>query len=214
MPARRDARRNRARLLHAAAEVFAERGVDAPVNAIAERAGVTKVTLYRHFRSKDELLLAIMADHYDRLADVADELAGSGLSPQAALEAYMERAALQIAPDRAYFHVALMAGAESEAVRVSAGRLHLAVGRLLEAAQAQGGVRADLDAGDIHSLLLGLTSSFSRAAGDSELWRRYLSLLLDGLEPAGTVVAEPPMRFEEYGLIPAERARRRRARRG
>lgn len=208
MPARSDARRNRERLLHAAAAVFAERGVDAPVTAIAERAGVTKVTLYRHFRSKDELLSAIMADHYVRLADVADALAASDLSPQAALEAYMERAALQIAPEGAYFHVALMAGAESDAIRVSASRLHHAVRHLLEAAQARGGVRADLDAGDIHSLLLGLTSSFSGAE-----WRRYLSVLLDGFEPSDTIVAEPAMRLEEYGLIQGERARRRLERR-
>lgn len=204
MPGRSDAKRNRQRLLHAAAEVFAIRGVDAPVTAIAERAGVTKVTLYRHFGSKEELLLAIMADHYERLADIADELA-SDKAPLVALEAYMDRAAEQIAPDRAYFHVALTAGAESEELRNSALRLHEAVRRLLEAAQADGGIRKDLDAGDVHSLLLAATSSVS--------WRRNLALLLDGFEPSAVVVSEPPMRFEDYGRIQGERARRRHERR-
>jgi AcrR family transcriptional regulator len=200
MPAHSDARGSRERLLHAAAEVFAARGVDAPVTAIADRAGVTKVTLYRHFRSKEELLLAIMADHYERLADVADELAGSGST---ALETYMERAAVQLAPDRAYFHVALTAGAESEALETSALRLHEAVRRLLEAAQADGAIRDDLDAGDIHSLLLAATSTVS--------WRRNLALLLDAFEPSSVVLSEPPLRFEDYGRIQGERARRRRA---
>jgi AcrR family transcriptional regulator len=60
MQVRADARENRARILGAAAAVFAEHGLRAEVKVIAERAGVGVGTLYHHFPSKDELMLAII----------------------------------------------------------------------------------------------------------------------------------------------------------
>jgi AcrR family transcriptional regulator len=59
---RADARANRERLLLAAAEVFAERGLDAEMKEIAERAGVGIGTIYRNFPSKDDLIAAIIGD--------------------------------------------------------------------------------------------------------------------------------------------------------
>jgi AcrR family transcriptional regulator len=58
---RRDATRNRSRLIAAAREVFAELGPDAPLEEVAERASVTRTTLYRHFSSRQELAREIYA---------------------------------------------------------------------------------------------------------------------------------------------------------
>ena len=210
MPTRKDARRNRELLLRAAAEVLAERGVDAPVSAIAKRAGLTKMTLYRHFETKDALINQVMADHYERLAATARELARAKLSGFDALAAYMAHAVQQLGPDRAYFHVALLAGAESAAIRIAATDLHGAVTELVRAAQADGAVRGDLDAGDVHSTVLGLTHSFSPTLGThSPWWPRHLELVLDAFGPTADVVAEPAMRLEEYGRIQSDRKRRR-----
>lgn len=205
MALRADAQRSRERLLRAAAEVFAERGLAAPVNAIAERAGVTKMTLYRHFRGKDELLYAVMADHFDRQTAAVEELERS-LAPSAeeTLRTYLRRAGERMAPDRAYFHVALTAGTESDEVRASARRYDEALTRLVSAAQAEGAVRDDVVAGDVHAIMVAVTSH--------PAWKRYLDVALDGLRPGGSPLDEPAMAFEDYGAYQAELVRRREAR--
>ena len=55
---RADAERNRERILAAARDVFAERGLDAPLESIARRAGVGQATLYRRFATRQDLLVA------------------------------------------------------------------------------------------------------------------------------------------------------------
>lgn len=66
-PARKDAQRNRARLLETAAQVFHEVGADAPFDLIAVRAGVSNATLYRHFPTRRQLLTAVYAQTIDTL---------------------------------------------------------------------------------------------------------------------------------------------------
>jgi AcrR family transcriptional regulator len=82
-PLRRDAAENRQRLLDAAAQVFAEHGLDAGVEEIARVAGVGMGTLYRRFPSKDALIAALVRDVLDTLLTLADEAClrtdGSGL---------------------------------------------------------------------------------------------------------------------------------------
>src|SRR5262245_42208144 len=97
---RSDARRNRAALLRVGAEAFAELGYDAPVSEIARRAGLAKGTFFRHFPTKEALVSAILADHYERLVALIEAIEASELAGVLALEAYMVRAAEQLAPDR------------------------------------------------------------------------------------------------------------------
>ncbi len=61
-PLRSDAERNRTRILAAAAEVFAERGLDVPLDDIAVAAGVGGGTVYRRFPDKDALIDALLED--------------------------------------------------------------------------------------------------------------------------------------------------------
>ena len=69
---RRDAERNRQRILQAASEVFNERGIDVSLDEIARHAGVGVGTVYRRFRSKEELVEALFMDRLDTIAAVAD----------------------------------------------------------------------------------------------------------------------------------------------
>ena len=62
-PQRADARRNRVRLLETAHDLFAERGTDASLEEVARRAGVAIGTLYRHFPTRDDLLVGLFARH-------------------------------------------------------------------------------------------------------------------------------------------------------
>ena len=74
-PRRADARRNYERVLAAAKEVFGELGVTAPLDEIARRAGVGNATMYRHFPTRRELVIAVYADEVTALCELGRSLA-------------------------------------------------------------------------------------------------------------------------------------------
>src|SRR5215204_7815679 len=75
-PLRADAERNRQRIVEAARAVFAERGLDAPLDAIAERAGVGAGTLYRRFPRRDDLIVACFAPKLTEYAEAVEAALG------------------------------------------------------------------------------------------------------------------------------------------
>ena len=89
---RADARRNRARIVEAARELFAEHGLDAQIDDIAEQAEVGVGTLYRHFPTKDDLVAALAAEHFAALAELARECIAME-DPWDAFETYMRGSA-------------------------------------------------------------------------------------------------------------------------
>src|SRR5215216_6360769 len=95
---RADAERNRERILAAAREVFAERGLDAPLDAIAERAGVGQATLYRRFPRREDLIVACFAP---KLAEYAEAVEDALRVPDAweGLRGYLERICAMQAED-------------------------------------------------------------------------------------------------------------------
>src|SRR5499425_2315450 len=74
-PLRRDAERNRQRILKAASEVFNERGLEVSLDEIARHAGVGVGTVYRRFRTKEELVEALFIDRIEEVAALAEEAA-------------------------------------------------------------------------------------------------------------------------------------------
>ena len=76
-PLRADARRNRAKVLAAAEEVFASEGLAVPIDEVARRAGVGVGTVYRHFPTKEALFEAIVVARLEALVERAEELATS-----------------------------------------------------------------------------------------------------------------------------------------
>ena len=66
---RKDAADRRSALLRAAADVFAEEGIDTPLDRIAERASVGRATLYRNFANRTEIALAVLLDEVDGLGE-------------------------------------------------------------------------------------------------------------------------------------------------
>ena len=114
-PLRADAERNRARILAAAAEVFAERGLDASLDDIAAHAGVGVGTVYRRFPDKDALIDALFEDKIDRavaLADTALEIE----DPWEAFTSVLWRGAETMAGDRALSEVFASIPGATEAV--------------------------------------------------------------------------------------------------
>ena len=82
------ARRTREALLDAAAHLFVERGVQAPIRDIAERAGVGVGTVYRHFPDRAELVVAVYRHQIEECVALAEELEGSS-EPGRALERWI-----------------------------------------------------------------------------------------------------------------------------
>src|SRR5690625_630108 len=87
---RSDARRNEQALLDAAARVFAESGIDAPVRVIAAEAGVGMGTIYRHFPSRAELVVAVYRHQVDACVDLGERLLRDGSPPFAALSEWLD----------------------------------------------------------------------------------------------------------------------------
>jgi len=87
---RADARRNQRALLDAASEVFADRGVEAPVREIADRAGVGVGTIYRHFPTRGDLVASVYRHQIDELAADGEALLETGDDAADALERWAD----------------------------------------------------------------------------------------------------------------------------
>jgi AcrR family transcriptional regulator len=89
-PRRVDARRNEQALLDAAASVFVTSGVDAPVREIAAKAGVGMGTIYRHFPTRPQLVIAVYRHQVEACAEAGPVLQATSPSPQTALELWVD----------------------------------------------------------------------------------------------------------------------------
>jgi AcrR family transcriptional regulator len=166
-------------LLEAALKVFAASGVDAPVREIAAKAGVGVATLYRHFPTRADLIVAVCRREIDACADAAPVLAAAH-SPGEALARWMQRYAGFIATKRGLAS-ALHSGdpAYNALPLYFEKRLHPALRSLLEAAAAAGEMRGDVEPGD---LLKAAGSLGMRAHGEDPAYpQRMVALLIDGL---------------------------------
>jgi AcrR family transcriptional regulator len=152
---RADARRNRARVLAAAQEAFADEGPAVPLDEIARRAGVGAGTVYRHFPSKESLFEAVVLDGIERLAEQAQSLLDAA-DPGAAFFGYFDLVVAQALLNKALCD-ALQAttGSALEAPSEQKDRFRAGFGELLRRAQTAGVVRPDVQPGDLTALLSG-----------------------------------------------------------
>lgn len=107
---RKDALRNRERLVAAAVAAFRERGLAVSVNAIAEQAGVNVATLYRHFPTKDQLIAAVMEAVLEPLAAARDHALAARAGE--ALATFFREAVLAQADHRGLSNALRHAGAD------------------------------------------------------------------------------------------------------
>jgi AcrR family transcriptional regulator len=180
---RADARRNRERLLAAAAELFAERGLDAPLDEVARRAGVGQGTLYRHFPSRNALVEGLIREDNAALCQRGEELV-AGPDPVEALTAWL----------RAYVEHATRFRGLAESLRAAAGRagegdpladcverVQVIGDALVDRAHQAGRLRAEVssaEAFDLAAAVAWISEDGRRDLGQRD---RLLSLLLDPL---------------------------------
>jgi AcrR family transcriptional regulator len=189
---RADAARNRELIIAAAAEVFAERGLDAATAEIAHRAGVGEATLFRRFPSKDELIDAIIESRMEEVALLADA-AAEDPDPAGALERFMRDLVKRFARDRGFFEAAGARCVTDPKFQPLRDRGLEAVGRLLKRAQDAGAVRTDLSASDVSFLAASAahTMTVPVPGAHDDLWKRYLRVILDGMRPEGASRLRP-----------------------
>ena len=178
-PARADARRNVDALLRAAMAVFTESGVDAPIRAIAARAGVGVGTVYRHFPERSDLIKAIIKREVDACVEAASRLAALH-EPGEALASWMQCLVDLVATKRG-LGAALHSGdpAYQSLPDYVVRALTPALSSLLDAAAKSGAIRAGADPGEL--LLAGMRLATPASDGDSAQARRMVALFVDGL---------------------------------
>ena len=179
-PLRRDARESRDKLVAAARAEFASRGVDASLEKIARDAGVSIGTLYRHFPTRDALIMAVYRDEVDTLCGTARTLRDS-LPGDEALAAFLREFVdfVQARHGLAHTLAALMA-TRAEEFSEGSRELEQAVTDLVAAGVADGTLRDDITAGAVMVALHGVGG-----ARDRPDWRAeadgVITLLVDGM---------------------------------
>src|SRR5882724_11245279 len=176
-PMRADARKNYDKLVAAARATFSEGGTSAPLENVAERAGVGIGTLYRHFPTRQALLEAVYIDEVEALAHAADEL--SGLEPWDALATWLRQFVRYAATKRALAEE-LLAYIDTDAAVFAQCRtaINAAGGPLLARAQRAGVVRPDTNFNDVGRMIGGIAGI---RVADPDQIERILELALDGL---------------------------------
>lgn len=188
---RADAQRNTELLLAAAKEIFTQHGIDAPLDDIARRAGVGNATMYRHFPTRRELIIAVYADEVAALCAQGDALLEEG-APGDALFGWLRAFITHVAAKRALALAIPNDGGGQRSALFDRWHqaMHSAARALLVRAQRSGTVRTDLDVAD----LLALANGIALTGADAGQIERLLDLVRRGADskPVGAVLQEEP----------------------
>ena len=212
-PLRADAERNRLRIIQAAAEVFAKRGLDAGLDEIARHAGVGTGTVYRRFPDKSLLIDALIEQRMATLDELADRAVGFD-SGWDGLVLFLETVVEQLIADRGLNDMLFTGCGDNELVADRRSRLGPILAELVERAKEQGSVRPDLSVSDVAMAQFMLTAAGSFGGGvRPDLWRRQLGILLDGFRArrdAATPLAAEPLSIDELTELCGQAAPRSR----
>jgi AcrR family transcriptional regulator len=180
-PLRADARRNRERILESAREVFAGAGIDAQMDDIASRAGVGVGTVYRHFPTKETLMVELVRQKFRLFAAGAREALQRDGEPFAVFADMLRHNADELARDAGMQHV--LVGVEEHIwaqAQTEQDQLNTLTAELIVRAQNAGTMRPDVRAADIGMLMCGLCATMTRNRRGFD-WRRHLELAIDTL---------------------------------
>ena len=189
---RADAERNRARIIAAAREVFAEEGLTAPMEAIARRAGVGAATLYRRFPTRTDLIAGTFENKMAAYADAVGQ-ALADPDPWNGFREYVERVCAMQAEDRGFTDVLTLTFPTAKQFEAARLRAYDGWVELITRAKATGRLRADFVPEDLIVLLManaGVIAATGDAAPDT--WRRQLAYLLQAYAAPGEPLPPPP----------------------
>jgi AcrR family transcriptional regulator len=183
-PMRSDARRNRERLLNAAREVFVEQGVDAPLEEIAQRAGVGIATLYRRFPDRVALMRAVALHVLRQVTAEARAALAEESDAFRALARYLHRSLdVRIAAVMPVLDGQFDIEHDGE-LRQARNDLTPLFEAIVQAAWGSRQLRTDIGLGDIGLMVIRLArplpGAFPRDFDDA-MAHRQLDIMLDGL---------------------------------
>lgn len=185
---RADACRNRDRLLEVASAAFAERGIEASLEAIAKEAGVGIGTLYRHYPTRDALIEAVYRHNVALLCDGAEELRES-LPPDQALAEWMQRFVAYVGTKKGLaVYLKSVVSSDSDLFESTHARVRETVDSLVSAAAKAGSIRPGVEGMDLLRALSGMCMMADSPDGHEER-SRVASLLMDGLRYGAPVAA-------------------------
>jgi AcrR family transcriptional regulator len=184
---RAEAARNDKQILDAARAVFLE-DPEAPIAAVAKRAGVGIGALYRRYRSKDELLVHLAGEGLRRYIAAAEAALADQGEPWATFVRFMQQCVSIGAGSLTLRHAG--AFSTTEELRQAGMEAYLATRQILERTKAAGALRGEIEVGDLSLVFEQLQAiGVGDEARTGELRQRYLALMLDGLH----AVAAPPL---------------------
>jgi AcrR family transcriptional regulator len=176
-PLRADAAKNRARILEAAETTFTAEGVAAPIDAVAQRAGVGVGTVYRHFPTKEALFEAIVTARLDDLCETTRQLA-EGETPGDALFSFLREFGRQASAKQDLFDAMDAAGIDIKSTcAASVEELTRGIDVLLGQAKQAGAVREDVATGEVMALIVGACHSKQ----DDLVCQRMVEIVCDGI---------------------------------
>ena len=179
---RADSVRNREQLLATAKAAFTEAGADVALEEIARRAGVGIGTLYRHFPTRDALLIAVYQREVEQLAVSADALLAER-PPHAALQAWLHLLVDYMATKRVIAPALRTCSDDtSQAYAASGATVVAAMNRLAQAAIDNGQIRADIGLDDLYRMMVGLSHGYDQPAWEPSA-RRLIDVMMAGLKP-------------------------------
>jgi AcrR family transcriptional regulator len=197
MALRKDAQRNRERLVEAARAVFAERGLDVALEEVARRAGVSIGTLYNRFPTRADLVGAVFADRRETLIGIAEHALAMD-DAWAGFVHLVEQVCRMQAADRGYNDLSARSIPQA-APTPALERGHGLMTEVVERAKCSGVLRPDFVLADMAFVTWAITRTIEATADvDPEAWRRHLGFILDGLRaPAAHPLPAPALTDEQ-----------------
>jgi AcrR family transcriptional regulator len=178
-----DAQRNRDRILEVAKEAFTRSGADTSLDDIAKQSGVGPGTLYRHFPTREDLLVAVYRTEMEKLAAAERRLAAT-MPPIEALRAWLFMFVDAVAAKQ-IIAPALNAliGDPKKVFEASHAQTWEAIRNLVNRAIESGDIRRDLDPVDLLRALIGVANVASSPDWQQSA-RRLVDILITGSRPS------------------------------
>jgi AcrR family transcriptional regulator len=178
---RKDAERNRQRVLEAARELFAIKGMEATLNDVAQHAKVGVGTVYRRFSTKEELVDAVFEDGIEQIVAIAE----AALQHDDSWDGFVwfvEHLCELTSTDRGLREMVYSTAYGGYRAECARDRCTPPISKLVERARDDGHLRPDVEPTDmpIVGLLAGTVSEWAGHV-EPELWRRYVAIMLDGM---------------------------------
>ncbi|GAA1208799.1 TetR/AcrR family transcriptional regulator [Pseudonocardia alaniniphila] len=201
MALRKDAQRNRERLVEAARAVFAERGLDVALDEVARRAGVSIGTLYNRFPTRAELVRAVFADRAETVVRLAEHALTMD-DAWAGFTHFVEQVCRMQAADRGYNDLSARSIPQAAPTPNHAHGYELMT-EVVERAKRGGALRPDFALSDMAFVTWAITRTIEATADvDPEAWRRHLGFVLDGLRAAAAhPLPVPALKPEQVARI-------------